>query len=129
MKKVFVIDDMPMVCDQAENMMKDRYEVFVWDPDQDAVAQIREAKPDVVLLDLYLEDDVSGRILESLAGDPELSPIPVIVTAADASVLLIAKFYSMGASDFIRKPFVEHVLFRKLDSQIKLKEIGYRFEL
>ena len=42
------------------------------------------------------------------------------MTAADATVLLIAKFYSMGASDFIRKPFVEHVLFRKLDSQIKL---------
>ncbi len=127
MKKVLLIDDMLPVVEQAGKLIKERYDFAAWQPGKDPIEQIRREMPDIILLDLYLENDRSYQILTKVTEDPELNHIPVIITGADASVMVQAKAFSLGAADFVRKPFVDHVLFRKIDSMLKLAEIGYKF--
>ncbi len=128
MKKVLLVDDMPTVLDQAGDMMKDRYELVTCSDTTGLKEKVKSEKPDIILLDLYLADDEAYELLKALQEDKETADIPVITTGADASVLVISKAFFLGAVDFVRKPFIEHVLFQKIDSRLKLAEIGYRFE-
>lgn len=127
MKKVLIIDDMPTMIEQAQKVANGYYEISSCQSGADAQARIKAEKPDAVLLDMFLDDAESYDILRKIKADSEISGIPVIMTSADVSVLAMAKGYSLGAADFMKKPFVEEVMFRKIDAQIRLAETGWQF--
>ena len=129
MKKILLVDDMPTIIDQARKVVGDRYELITCTSGNEVLEKAQETKPDAILLDMYLADSESFEILKKLKNNESTSGIPVIITSADASVVSMSKAYLMGAADFLKKPFVEEMMFRKIDSQIKLTEIGWKFEM
>ncbi|MBR1524819.1 MAG: response regulator [Lachnospiraceae bacterium] len=125
MKKILVADDMPTVFEQAREIIGGRYEVITAGTGTEVQSEAKSMKPDVILLDMFMDDERSEDILKKLKEDDETRDIPVIITASDASIMAISRYYSLGAADFLKKPFVENVLFKRIDVVCALKDDGH----
>ncbi len=124
MKKVLIADDMPTVHEEAAEIIGEKYQVLRADSGEEALLRAAEEKPDVILLDMYLDDADSADILQKLKMNEATKGIPVIIMASDASVMTVSRYYSLGAADFLKKPFVENILFRRIDVACALKDAG-----
>lgn len=70
-----------------------------------AVKAIREARPDLVLLDVMLPDVSGYQIVQDLRADPDLKSVRVLLMTARGSVVERRKGLALGADGFIAKPF------------------------
>ena len=125
MKRILVADDMPTVFEQAKEIIGNRYEVITAGTGDEIMAQAKDGKPDVILLDMFMDNEMSEDILKKLKEDEATKNIPVIITASDASIMAISRYYKMGAADFVKKPFVDNVLFKRIDVVLALKDDGH----
>jgi signal transduction histidine kinase/CheY-like chemotaxis protein len=68
-----------------------------------ALKQIKSAKPHAIVLDIMLEEEMSGwDVLEALKSDEELSDIPIIISSALDEK---EKGINLGAIDYLIKPY------------------------
>ncbi len=125
MKRVLIADDMPTVYEQAREIIGSRYEVSNALTGDEIVEAAKRERPDVILLDMFLDEEMSEGVLTRLKEDEETKDIPVIITASDASIMAVSRYYKLGAADFVKKPFVENVLFRRIDVVCALKDDGH----
>ncbi len=125
MKRVLIADDMPTVYEQAREIIGSRYEVSNALTGDEIVEAAKRERPDVILLDMFLDEEMSEGVLMRLKEDEETKDIPVIITASDASIMAVSRYYKLGAADFVKKPFVENVLFRRIDVVCALKDDGH----
>jgi DNA-binding response OmpR family regulator len=110
-RQVLVVeDDQRTATFLADNLAADGFRVAVASGAGEAVRQIEVRKPDLVLLDLLLEDG-SGllvldrvRMADGLASriDPQL---PVIVLSGRAGEADRVRGFERGADDYVPKPF------------------------
>ena len=128
MKRVLLIDDMSTVLAKASQILEGRYELFTCDDAAGAPEIIKSRKPDIILADMYLEDEGAYRLLKMMKDDAELKSIPVLFTGCDVSVMALSKAFSLGVADFVKKPFTENIVFKKIEEQLRLSEIGYRYD-
>ncbi len=125
MKRILVADDMPTVFEQAKEVIGDRYDVITASNSEEALEMSKKERPDAILLDMFLDEEKSEEILKELKSDAVTKDIPVIITASDASVMALSRYYKLGAADFVKKPFVENVLSRRIDVVCALKDDGH----
>ncbi len=128
MKKVLLIDDMATALAQAEKILGNRYELITCDDENGALKLIKKDRPDIILVDMYLENDGAYNLLEILKKDEEMSGIPVLFTGCDVSVMSLSKAFSRGVGDFVIKPFVGNIVFKKIEEQLRLSETGCSYD-
>ena len=75
-----------------------------------ALAWLAEHDPDIVLLDYRMPAPNGFDILKQMKGDPRLAKIPVIIVTGDIEADLECDGFMLGATDFIRKPFMPAVV-------------------
>lgn len=82
---------------------------------------IRNAKPDLVLLDLMLPDIDGWQIFSQMRADRELKDIPVVIVTAKTGIndrrLGLAVF---GVDDYVTKPFVNHELVQSVKEALEV---------
>ncbi len=72
---------------------------------ESAIEHIRQSIPGAVILDLALPGLDGYDILKILRADPRTRDIPVIVVTAHADVESEVQVKTLGADEFVRKPF------------------------
>lgn len=112
--KILVVDDEPanvVLVNRALSKAGFENLIGITDP-RAALGAIREAEPDLVLLDLAMPHVDGYQILEQMQAIPPDERAPVLVLTADASDASRQRALAFGAQDFITKPFriVELVL-------------------
>jgi diguanylate cyclase (GGDEF)-like protein len=86
-----------------------------------ALMGVRNTPPDLILLDIKMPEMNGYEVCEQLKADPKTRPIPVIFISALGEVLDKVKAFSLGAVDYITKPFeIEEVMVR-VENQLALK--------
>ena len=107
-RRIALVDDDTIFLELIEEVLTDEgYEVITWEEGRTAHNMIRRERPDLVIMDLFLDDWVGGRdILSAMEHDPATREIPVILCSGlwleqsqEAQSLL-----RQGVS-FIPKPF------------------------
>jgi len=83
------------------------------------IEKIKEAKPDLVLLDLNLPDKHGKDILREIKDDLEIRSIPVVIISADAMPNQISELKSIGAASYLTKPIEIKSLLDIIDTFIK----------
>ncbi|WP_440995849.1 response regulator transcription factor [Arhodomonas sp. SL1] len=105
-KHVLVVDDEPNIVLSLEFLLEQAgFTVTTTDNGEDALAAAREQRPDVVLLDIMLPGTDGYEICQTLRDDPELAEVPVIMLTARGREIDREKGISLGADDYIVKPF------------------------
>lgn len=82
-KRILVIDDRAVLLDLLRRVLEDeQYRVSVLQEGREAVQEIRSNPPDLVILDLKLQDADGIDILQELRASPGTMDVPVIVYTA-----------------------------------------------
>lgn len=84
----------------------------------DADDALRNLRPDVVLLDVMLPNVSGYEICDVLRRDPDLNGTRVIIMTARGSSVQRDRALSVGADDFLTKPFSLDDLRSKLRAQL-----------
>ncbi|HZA67214.1 MAG TPA: response regulator [Geminicoccaceae bacterium] len=76
----------------------------------------KQARPDVITLDIIMPDLDGWSVLKALKADPELCDIPVILVTIMRDRDL---GFALGAADYITKPFDREVLMRVVGRHVR----------
>jgi diguanylate cyclase (GGDEF)-like protein len=86
-----------------------------------ALMGAKNTPPDLILLDIKMPEMNGYEVCEQLKSDPKTRQIPVIFISALGEVIDKVKAFSLGAVDYITKPFeIEEVIVR-VENQLALK--------
>ncbi|MBL8750575.1 MAG: response regulator [Planctomycetes bacterium] len=105
-RTILVVDDEPFICRSLTFVLrKDNYKVLEARNGEEALAAIREHKPDLVFLDVMMPKLNGFQVTEHVRADPELAGVKIILLTAkgqesDREVGRVA-----GANDYMTKPF------------------------
>ncbi len=82
----------------------------------DALARLRETKPDILITDWNMEPMGGNDLLRTVRGDPLLSTIPVMVVTTDPEPKQFFEAMDAGVNAYAIAPFSTQVLASKLES-------------
>ena len=88
-----------------------------------ALRQMREAAPDLVLLDAEMPGMTGFQVCEEMQSDPHLQGIPVIFVTGHSGPEFELKGLELGAVDFIAKPISEPLLMARAKTQLRIKRL------
>jgi DNA-binding response OmpR family regulator len=102
--RVLVVDDDPMVRETLGQVLLDEgYVVDLAIDGEDALARVREARPDAVLLDLMMPGMNGRQFLQALRAEPAHANLPVLLMTAVHG--LEVNLATLGAAEVVYKPF------------------------
>ncbi|MCL1992922.1 MAG: diguanylate cyclase [Spirochaetes bacterium] len=121
---ILVVEDDNATIMMLTNSLSPEYTVFAAKTGKNAISAAEKYKPDIILLDVLMPDDVLDGygILGSLKKSEITKDIPVIFVTGLDSNEDEAKGLSMGAADYIAKPFSADNIKLRIAKQIKMSE-------
>lgn len=103
--RILVAEDEPIMLKTIElRLKKDGYDVVAVSDGREAMLQIRENTPDMLITDIMMPYS-SGLELVSLVKQEIRKQIPVIILSAMGQEEIVLKAFKLGADDFLNKPF------------------------
>lgn len=121
--KVMVIDDDNLFNQSITQVLQDSgYNVVSYLSGEEALRNLRNESPDIVLLDIFLKGENGLDVLKQLR--QEEPALPVIMITAYSDVNFAVQAIKLGAEDFILKPLdFEHleITMQKAIKNIKLQ--------
>ena len=114
MKRILMIDDDVHIGDMLEEVLsREGYAVTRAYSGTEALLQLQQVQPDLVLLDLMLPGLSGEEVL------PRIQGIPVIVVSAKLDVQDKVKLLLGGAADYLTKPFDVQELLARIAVQLR----------
>lgn len=117
MKKILVVDDEKPISDIIKfNLKKEGYEVFTAYDGEEALSQVEEVDPDLIILDLMLPK-IDGLEVAREVRKTHNMPI-IMVTAKDSEIDKVLGL-EMGADDYVTKPFSNRELVARVKANLR----------
>jgi DNA-binding response OmpR family regulator len=105
-RTILVVDDEPFICRSLTFVLrKDNYKVLEARNGEEALAAIREHKPDLVFLDVMMPKLNGFQVTQQVRSDPELAGIKIILLTAKGQECDREVGKTAGANDYMTKPF------------------------
>jgi CheY-like chemotaxis protein len=120
---ILVVDDQEtnqQIC--QENLELEDFKVHVASNGLEGLEAAREIMPDLILLDIMMPVMDGYQTLAKLKDEPALDNIPVLMLSAKAGSQEVAKALSMGASDYVKKPFSVDELIARVRHLVAFKQ-------
>ncbi len=119
-RKILVVDDQTDLLELLSmSLSQEGYQVRTAASGVEAMSQIAADKPDLILLDIILGDISGIKMTTRLKNDVETAHIPIILLTAKDSETDIIVGLSVGADDYITKPFSTKVLLARIDAVLR----------
>lgn len=104
MSKILIVEDDIFLGDVLLQKLKSGgYDTLLARDGATGLKQIREWKPDLILLDIILPQMNGYEVLEAKQGDPKISGIPVIVISNSGQPVEINRALVLGVKDYLVK--------------------------
>ncbi|MFN3813464.1 MAG: response regulator transcription factor [Aquificaceae bacterium] len=118
--KIFIVEDDVDLAQVLEyNLKKEGYRVLTFQRGKDLFRRMEEEMPDLIMLDIMLPDYDGFRIANILKSKADIKNIPIIfITAKDLEEDKL-KGFSLGADDYITKPFSIKELLARVKAILK----------
>ena len=127
---ILIVDDIETNRIILENILQDKYDIIQSGSGIDATAMLLtgQATPSIVLLDIMMPEMDGYEVLELIKSNSETAKIPVLfITAADSETNE-SKGLSLGAVDYISKPFNPEVVKVRVENHLKLRNYSESLE-
>jgi CheY-like chemotaxis protein len=120
MKKVLVIEDNTDILENtAEILELSNYQVYTAVNGKLGVEQAIAHKPDLILCDIMMPELDGYGVLHVIQKNPDLQNIPFIFLTARSEQSEIRKAMSLGADDYIPKPFDATDLLNTIEGRLR----------
>ena len=113
--RILLVDDEPDIVETVSFMLQSRnYQVSVASGGKEGIKKAQEEHPDLLLLDIMMPDIDGYDVCMKLKGDADTKDIPIIMLTAKGESEAVLKSHSIGADDYVVKPFSLPTLLSKL---------------
>lgn len=119
LNSILVVDDNPEITDYINQILKERFKIYVSSDGATGLKLCKEFLPDIVISDVHMQGLNGLELCSAIKEDPLISHIPVILLTGDPSSDLKLKGIETGAYDFISKPFDKDIFVAKINGIIK----------
>jgi len=117
---VLIVDDENSNIIALTYILSPEYTVYAVKNGQSAIKAAEKHLPDVVLLDIIMPEMDGYAVLAALKDSEKTQHIPVIFITGLSNVDNEEKGLSLGASDYISKPFSSAIVKLRIQNQIKI---------
>ncbi|MGE5152493.1 MAG: response regulator transcription factor [Bdellovibrio bacteriovorus] len=118
--RVLIVDDEPNIVISLEFLFKrEGFEVSVARDGEEALAAIRDQRPDLVVLDVMMPKLDGFAVLEAVRSDPGLASTRVVMLTAKGREAEQKKGLALGADAYLSKPFSTHELVAKAKALVQ----------
>ena len=121
---VLVVDDNAMNRDVlSRRLQRNGHTVEAVEGGKQALASLESGKFDLVMLDIMMPDMDGYQVLTQLRLDPALSHLPVLMISAVGDTDSVVRCLSLGADDYLNKPFDPLILRARVDAALLKKRL------
>lgn len=104
-KKILIVDDSPTERYYLTDILqKNGYEVATAESGEEALTRIRVEKPQLILMDVVMPGANGFQVTRSIARDPALQDVPVIICSSKNQETDRIWGLRQGAKDYLVKP-------------------------
>jgi len=124
MALIAIIDDDPDILDASSLVLKSKgFDVITATNPQDAYIVVTEKKPDLIILDVMMDEPDDGFYLaQKFRKEGITTPILMYTSVSKAIGLDFGKNEMVPVDDFVEKPISPEELVSKVNSLLKVKE-------
>src|SRR5688572_15642949 len=118
-ERILLIEDSTSVQKLVQAIFQPVYRLWIAPTIHEGKKLLAEQSFDLVLLDLNLPDGDGLKLLASMKSDSAASDIPVLLITGNADIDNKVMGFSLGAEDYITKPFDPMELKARVQSRLK----------
>ncbi|MBF0341129.1 MAG: diguanylate cyclase [Magnetococcales bacterium] len=127
--KVFIVDDETVSIDVLATLLRPDYRVVSAKSGEAALARLdSHALPDLILLDVVMPGMNGYQVCEQLKNSVRTRDIPVIFITSSIAEEDETQGFSVGAVDYIGKPFRPAIVLARVRTHVELKKRGDMLE-
>lgn len=115
---ILAVDDDPLSLKVLNQILSADYDIVMARSGEEALELAESESPDLILLDVVMEDMSGYDVMDRLKLNVETARIPVIFITGLETVEDEEKGLIMGAQDYIKKPFLDIVVRARVKTQI-----------
>ena len=118
-KRILVVDDDSMNLVRTKMILKKHYIVFLAESGEEALRKLKTEKIDLVLLDIAMPKMNGIETFEQMKNDSVDVPVIFLTASGDEDDVLSA--ISLGAVNYLKKPYLPHDLLRRVAKGLEKK--------
>jgi putative two-component system response regulator len=118
MSRIVLVDDDYVNLTNGKNVLKEQYEVLTVPSGAKLFELLEQTTPDLILLDIEMPEMDGYTVLKRLKADPQTASIPVIFLTVRIDVGSELEGLSLGAVDYISKPFSPPLLLKRVETHL-----------
>ena len=122
MPRILIVEDEPAIAELvALNLRHSGYDTQVVGSSADAEAAVREALPDLVVLDWMLPGETGVALARRWRADARTRNLPVVMLTARSQESDLVQGLEAGADDYLAKPFSNAELMARIRAVLRRK--------
>lgn len=126
--KILIVDDESFYTEVLDNLLREDYTIFIASNGKDALDLANKEKPDLILLDIVMEDMDGYEVCRLLKQVAETQAIPVIFLTVKSDVDDEVLGFNLGAVDYITKPMSPPIVRARVRTHIEIVQLRHHLE-
>ena len=121
-KKLLIVDDDQDLVDLMRDTFErdGRFDIRTANNGFDAGMQVKEFRPDLVVLDVMLPDINGREVCQRVRSDRTMDSVKILCISGMVDADKIADLRMAGANDFMQKPFTTDRLLERVCDQLEI---------
>ncbi len=128
-QQILIVDDKPKNLQVIGTILRENGYLFsIARNGKKALEIIKQNPPDLILLDIMMDEMDGFETCRHLKNDPDTLDIPVIFLSALADIESKVKGFTIGAADYVTKPFQAEEVLARVKTHLALYSLQKRLE-
>ena len=126
---ILIVDDESFYTEVLDNLLREEYDINIVSNGTDALAKAVELpQPDLILLDIMMEDMDGYEVCKHLKQDLATKEIPVIFLTVKSDIDDEVLGFNLGAVDYITKPMSPPIVRARVRTHIEIIQLRKKLE-
>jgi len=126
---ILIVDDNTLNLQLISTLLSSKgYKPVIANSGANALKYLEQKLPDLILLDIMMPEMDGFEVCQIIKSQDRFSDIPLIFLTAKNEVTDVVKGFSLGAVDFISKPFRSEEVLVRIQNHLALKQAQFKLE-
>ncbi len=105
-RRILVVDDSALVAEAVKSKLEaSNYDVSLAYSGEEALDKVKEATPDLMILDVYMPGIDGFEVCRRLREDPDTHSLPIVMLSSRGNIKEKLAGFRAGADDYLVKEF------------------------